>query len=109
MNDFFDSSFSPFFSPLSRMAFLIFINLSYNFEFLLTSQNFLPLPFSFSTGSYSIAVHIQFFRSLLTRIEWFTQLWHPFQKSSSSVSSEYVTGSYPNSELIFITASPVVR
>src|SRR5690606_21301396 len=49
--------------------------------------------FSFSNGSQSIAVHKQFLRSLLCNISKFRHEVHPFQNSSSCVSSEYGTGS----------------
>src|SRR5574344_1957443 len=59
-------------------------------------------------GSKSIAVQIQNLRFLAFRISWFVQPSHPFQKASSSVSSLNVTGTYPSSVFIFITAAPLV-
>ena len=56
-----------------------------------------------------MAVHKQFFRSLLNKIEQLTQDLQFSQKASSVVNSEYVTGSKPSSWFIFITANPVVR
>ena len=62
-----------------------------------------------SVGSYSIAVQMQNLRSFAISISWFMHPSHPFQKASSSVSSLKVTGTYPNSVFIFITAAPLVR
>ena len=46
---------------------------------------------------------------LATRISWLMQPSHPFQNDSSSVSSLKVTGTYPSSVFIFMTAAPDVR
>ena len=62
-----------------------------------------------SVGSYSMAVQMQNLRFLATSISWLVQPSHPFQKASSSVSSLKVTGTYPSSVFIFITAAPDVR
>ena len=48
-------------------------------------------------------------RFLAIRISWLIQPSHPFQNDSSSVSSLKVTGTYPSSVFIFITAAPEVR
>lgn len=56
-----------------------------------------------------MAVQIQNLRFLATRISWLMHPSHPFQKASSSVSSLNVTGTYPNSVFIFMTAAPEVR
>ena len=52
---------------------------------------------------------MQNFRFLATSMSWLIQPSQPFQKASSSVSSLKVTGTYPNSVFIFITAAPLVR
>ena len=62
-----------------------------------------------SAGSNNIAVQMQYFRFVRSRISWFMQPLQPRQNDSSSVRSEKVTGTYPSSVFIFITAAPDVR
>ncbi len=52
---------------------------------------------------------MQNLRFLATNISWFIQPSQPFQNDSSSVSSLKVTGTYPSSVFIFMTAAPLVR
>ena len=56
-----------------------------------------------------MAVQIQNLRFLAINISWLIQPSHPFQNDSSSVSSLNVTGTYPSSVFIFITAAPEVK
>lgn len=56
-----------------------------------------------------MAVQIQNLRFFAIRISWLIHPSHPFQNESSSVNSLKVTGTYPSSVFIFMTAAPEVR
>ena len=52
---------------------------------------------------------MQNLRFFAISISWLMHPSHPFQNASSSVSSLNVTGTYPSSVFIFMTAAPEVR
>ncbi len=61
-----------------------------------------------AAGSYCMLVQRHTWRFMRVSTLKFWQLLQPCQKASSEVSSEYVVGLYPRSEMIFIPAALVV-